>query len=265
MKGLVAIMLDRLESSHHDEVIPWASPVPCFGNLGKAAVATLGINPSNREFVDEDGKELTSNDRRFHTLNSLGLERWSQAGPSEIEQIVESCDEYFFRNPYGGWFNRLNPIVGATGHSYYDRLFSACHIDLLPFATDSKWGSLTSARRRQILRDNADLLSQLIRESNLDLIILNGQSVVTEFIAVTGAWLEAEQIPGWSLPRSNGVDVVGISYRGSCEEICGAPLTRPLRVLGFNHNIQSSFGVTAQVVRNIALWVKAQGKILEYA
>jgi len=182
-----------------------------------------------------------------------------------LDKIIETCDEYFFRNPYGSWFNRLIPIVGATGHSYYDRMLPACHIDLLPFATDAKWGTLTSTKRREILRGNSDLLVQLLRESSLELIILNGQSVVSEFVAVTGMQLEAKQMAGWSLPRSNGSDVQGISYQGVCEQICGEPLTRSLRVIGFNHNIQSSFGVTSQVVQNIAKWVKRQSEAVELA
>jgi hypothetical protein len=265
MKHIVRTMLKRLESSCHDELISWASPVPCFGDLQHASVATLGINPSNREFVDDEGEELTNRDRRFHTLNSFGLDHWSQARNGEIEQIIESCAEYFFRNPYGVWFNRLNPIVGATGCSYYDRLFPACHIDLLPFATDAKWGSLFASRRRKILQENADLLVQLIQASNLELIILNGQSVVSEFVAVTDVELESEPMLDWSLPRSNGSDVIGISYVGTCEEICDEPLARPLRVLGFNHNIQSSFGVTTQVVGSIARWIGEHGRALEHA
>jgi len=265
VKRLVASMLDRLNSYTCEELIPWAAPIPCFGNLREATIATLGINPSNREFMDENGNELVGNQRRFHTLKSLELQRWSQAGAGEIDRILESCNEYFFRNPYGAWFNRLNPIVGATGRSYYDRLFPACHIDLLPFATDSKWGSLSLTRRRQILRDNSDLLLQLIQASNLKLVILNGQSVVSEFTAVTGVALEAEEMPDWALPRASGDHVMGIAYSGICEKIGGKALARPFRVLGFNHNIQSSFGVTGEAVRNIAQWVKAQDQEIEYA
>lgn len=32
--------------------IPWASPVVSFGNPAISRVATLGLNPSNLEFVD---------------------------------------------------------------------------------------------------------------------------------------------------------------------------------------------------------------------
>ncbi len=40
------------------DTISWASPVPSFGNISRSNIATLGINPSNREFVDENGHEL---------------------------------------------------------------------------------------------------------------------------------------------------------------------------------------------------------------
>lgn len=161
--------------------------------------------------------------------------------------------------------NRLNPIIGATGYSYYDRIDPACHIDLLPFATDAKWGTLASGRRQRILRDNSDLLLQLIQSSNLKMIILNGQSVVNEFISATGAELEIEDMPSWALPRTNGGKVSGTAYYGICEELNGIELKAPLKVLGFNHNIQSSFGVTTTVIRNIADWVKTQGRTLEFA
>ena len=55
-------------------VIPWSSPVISFGDLSRARVATLGLNPSNREFVDDAGIELDGPSRRFPTLRSLKLD-----------------------------------------------------------------------------------------------------------------------------------------------------------------------------------------------
>ena len=65
---------DRIINS---SVISWGSPVPSFGDLSNASIATIGLNPSNLEFVDEKGKELDGSRRRFHTLNSLGSTRYS--------------------------------------------------------------------------------------------------------------------------------------------------------------------------------------------
>jgi hypothetical protein len=60
MKSLVSSLLSRLGDGHLAEagVIPWSSPVLSLGDVTMARVATLGLNPSNREFVDGDGKEL---------------------------------------------------------------------------------------------------------------------------------------------------------------------------------------------------------------
>src|SRR6266446_6786884 len=54
------------------KVIPWSCPVPYFGDLSQSIVATLGLNPSNREFVDGSEIELDGPTRRLHTLKSLG-------------------------------------------------------------------------------------------------------------------------------------------------------------------------------------------------
>jgi hypothetical protein len=66
-------LIGRLERAVElgTSVIEWGCPVPCFGNISRARVATVGLNPSNREFVDETGHELAGEFRRFHTLASL--------------------------------------------------------------------------------------------------------------------------------------------------------------------------------------------------
>src|SRR6266404_1443749 len=78
-------------------VIPWSCPVPSFGDLSGSRLATLGINPSNREFVDSSGNELDGPSRRLHTLKSLGLSRWSDANSGHVQSIVDSCRTYFSR------------------------------------------------------------------------------------------------------------------------------------------------------------------------
>ena len=72
-----------------------------------AQVATVGINPSNLEFMDEAGNELQGAARRFHTLTSLGLQSWGEADSRHLETIAHSCSAYFDRNPYDRWFKRL--------------------------------------------------------------------------------------------------------------------------------------------------------------
>src|SRR5688572_14130607 len=101
MYSPLTTLIDRLDSSaiSATNVIKWSCPVPAFGDLSRSSVATLGLNPSNREFVDEYGKELEGSFRRFHTLTSLGLRSWCEVDSRHLRLILNSCSKYFVGNP----------------------------------------------------------------------------------------------------------------------------------------------------------------------
>lgn len=257
MHATLSNLIDRLDDPALSEtnVIPWGSPVPSFGDLSRSRVATLGLNPSNREFVDAEGNELNGESRRFPTLTSLGLNRWSDVNAQHLRLIVECCHNYFFRNPYDGWFRALDHLLSGTRASYYDASTQACHLDLIPYATACKWTDLTSQQRSTLLALAGDTLGLLLRGSLVRLLILNGQTVVDNFQEIAGIRFEKEEIPDWTLPRRSGSDVTGYAYRGAVEHLVGIKLDREVIVLGFNHNIQSSFGVTTQVKAAIRNWI----------
>lgn len=252
-------------------VIPWSCPVPSFGDLSRSGIATLGLNPSNREFVDDSGKELDGRYRRFHTLKSLGLSQWSDADERHLELIIDSCRAYFSRNPYDRWFKKLDYIISGTKASYYAAPEEAaqlnliplvaiykeraCHLDLIPFATACKWTELNQRQRASLIAVAGDTLGLLLRDSPVRLLILNGQSVVDEFQDIAGVSLEKQEMRDWTLPRRSHPEVLGVSYKGKVRNLSGINLKREILVLGYNHNIQSSFGVTAQVAAAIQHWV----------
>lgn len=245
-------------------VIPWACPVPMFGALGLARIATLGINPSNREFVDQHGKELDGSFRRFHTLGSLGISRWTEAHSKHFEYIIESCENYFLKNPYDRWFKRLDNIISGTRHSYYTPLAPACHLDLIPYATACKWTDLGSLQRSRLLKETADTLGLLLSESNILLLVLNGSTVARTFEEISDISFTVREMQGWSLPRKSGGDVTGLSYKGIVRRVGGVAAGRDILVLGYNHNIQSSFGVTKKVQIEIQKWITREAsKILK--
>ena len=257
MHATLAAMIDRLESPtiRDADVIDWSSPVPTFGDLEKSRVATLGINPSNREFVDELGSELHGNARRFHTLGSLSLDSWADADYRHLRLIVESCCAYFARNPYDRWFKTLDRVVCGASVSYYNPISCACHLDLVPYATAKKWTELNATQRSHLLESGVDNLGLLLRDSPVRIMILNGKSVVNHFKAISIENMEEQEMPEWSLPRMSTSDVVGIAYKGWVSEIGGVSLEHNILVLGFNHNLQSSFGVTSAVIDAIRDWV----------
>src|SRR5579864_4914328 len=132
LHATLTTLIDRLDSPaiSQTDVIRWGCPVPSFGDLSNARVATIGLNPSNREFVDESGNELEGSSRRFHTLTSLGLASWAEADARHLRLILESCRAYFLGNPYDTWFKRLDYVIHGARASFYDPASVACHLDL---------------------------------------------------------------------------------------------------------------------------------------
>lgn len=239
------------------DVIPWSSPIVSFGDAGRATVATVGLNPSNREFVNQDGEELAGASRRFETLASLRLKGWRSARASHVERVVDSCRGYFQNNPYDRWFGRLE-FLFAGKVSYYDRHAVACHLDISPFATARKWGDLLPCQQRGLVATTGHALGLVLRESRISLLILNGQGVRRFFELGSTSGLTASPARGWTLSRRNGREVPGYWYEGEVESFGGVPLGRGVRVVGFNHNIQSSFGVTRQALHAIRLRVRRE-------
>lgn len=257
MLATLTTLISQLDSPKltGTSVIPWGCPVPSFGDLARSRVATLGLNPSNREFVDKSGKELQGQSRRFHTLNSLGLKYWSDVNSRHLRLILDSFNSYFFGNPYDIWFRKLDQIVSATRASYYDEVCQACHLDLIPYATKRKWSELSQQELSSLLKATGDTLALLLRDSPVEILILNGTSVINRFESTTGVRLERKEMGEWSLPRRAGPGVKGFAYHGVVDTLSGIELGRSIMVLGFNHNIQSSFGVTTKVVNAIRCWV----------
>ncbi len=66
-------ILKRIRSTYpgKDLVVHQSTPVLSFGDFQNAGVFTLGINPSNLEFLDNKGELLENQLRRLQTLSSL--------------------------------------------------------------------------------------------------------------------------------------------------------------------------------------------------
>ncbi len=237
------------------DIISWGSPIPSFGNLLSAKIATVGLNPSNREFVDVVGDELNGPNRRFHTLNSLGLREWRYAKPKHYESIIDYCFNYFNRNPYDGWFKKLDNLISGTSFSYYFPSGYACHLDLIPYATFTKWAYLSPLQQKKLLEFSSDYLGLLLNQSEISTLILNGQTVVNNLERMSGGEFDKVEMRDWALPRKSLDDVQGFSYRGYVTRVGNILLNRPIEILGYNHNIQSSFGVTKGVQLSIRKWI----------
>lgn len=242
------------------DIIPWASPIPAFGNPLFSQIATLGLNPSDKEFIDGDGIELSNNYRRFQTLKSFEISDWRQINDNQIKVLVKQCNDYFIRKPYDGWFKRLDYLISGTSLSYYFPSMAACHLDLVPYATFKKWGDLSAIQKNKLLNDYGDVLGNLLRHSKIKALVLNGKTVIDNLIKISNVEFIVDEQPTWNLPRETSIDIKGYSYIGFLTQIGGIDLDKKILTLGFNHNIQSSFGVTSFVQKEIRNWISEKAK-----
>ena len=107
----------------NSSVVQGSTPVLSFGDAQRATVASLGLNPSRIEFLDQHRNELTGESRRLATHTSLGTSDLVTAPMKIVAKVLEDCKGYFHRNPYRRWFDQLMPILNACGASYYDECF----------------------------------------------------------------------------------------------------------------------------------------------
>ena len=50
----------------------------------------------------------------------------------------------------------------------------------------------------------------------------------------------------------------GKAYRGKISTISNMELGREIKVIGYNHNIQSSYGITKHVMNEINYWIDSE-------
>jgi hypothetical protein len=149
----------------------------------------------------------------------------------------------------------MDQIISGANASFYDPSCAACHVDLIPYATARKWTDLTLRQRQVLLGAAADTLGLLLKDSQVRVLILNGRSVVEQFEDIAGIRLEQRKMPAWSLSRRSKPDIAGIGYWGVVDTLSGIRLPHQITVLGYNHNVQGSFGVTTQAIRAIRAWI----------
>ena len=224
------------------EVVSGSTPVVAFGDPRTASVATLGINPSWREFLADDGSLLCGPKRRLATLAYLQAESTVSLRPDQIRNAIEECAGYFLpgRNPYRRWFDPLDEILrAALGVSFYDH--TACHLDLVQWATRPAWGELPKQAREILLLEGLPHLQCLLRHGSVRTVLLNGRQVVDHAMAARLGEL-----------RLSGE--VRINPLRSCSLYMGE--SDAVTLIGWSTNLQSSWGISLNFRARLAAAVR---------
>jgi hypothetical protein len=134
-------------------------------------------------------------------------------------------------------FDQLEKILAACGGSYYDG--TACHLDIVQWATDPSWGKLPkTVRQRLVTEDHGFLLNQFQDSATIQTALLNGRSVIEHFSESLRVELrEEDPLAGYA--------------KHNTRLFVGKLLGRVL-VIGWSTNLQSSFGVSNELRRALA-------------
>ncbi len=238
MSQIPQYIIDRIRRTAPEKaaIVPGSTPVVSFGNATSARVATLGLNPSKREFLDKAGLELVGGERRLATHQSLGLVGLTSVSPEKVGAVLAECNGYFNKNPYCPWFDQLEQIIKPSGFSYYDG--SACHLDLVQWATNPTWRHLPVAVREQLIVADAEFLEQQLLNEKFRFILVNG----------TGVRLQLENRFGASLTELAPIMGLGPNATRIYE---GSVLDR-VYVVAWSTNLQGSHGVTKELRAELA-------------
>lgn len=208
-------------------VVERSTPVVAFGNPVNSLVATLGINPSCEEFLNQKGELLTGQKRRLATWESLHLENQSDFDEIKGRLVLEGCADYF-SGPAYGWFNPLNYILtSGIGASYGQ---NACHIDLVQWATKPVWRYLDVSVRSKLLDDGVEFLKHQLRTENYRLVLVNGRTALNA--------VEAAGVISWQ--------PTGITLRKPTTELFIGENGNQ-RFLGWSCNLQSQPGARRHI------------------
>lgn len=210
----------------NSHIIEGSTPVISFGNALKANVVTLGLNPSKVEFLDKNNELLVANLRRLATYKSTGIKDITKASTEQVNQITSECNNYFQHNPYKKWFDPLERIISeSTGASYYDG--TACHLDLVQWATQPTWGDLPSNIKDSLIKSDREFLRLQLFNEKIKIVVINGGSVIKQVQAM-----------GIEIKEDSKIALGNVNYKifkGHKDRV---------KYVGWSVNLQSSPGVS---------------------
>ncbi|MCL2791895.1 MAG: hypothetical protein FWD87_02280 [Spirochaetaceae bacterium] len=222
------VIIDRLKKPIEKDlnITTETTPVIFFGNYEKAKACTIGINPSYREFLDNNKIILAGKMERLCSRKKLGKKDDETLTDENVKEILNYCNRYFEKNPLD-WFNEIEYMIGNYGYSYYNN--TCIHLNLVQWATDPRWSYVNKTIRKKHLNDDSKILKMLLDNNNFEKIFLNGESVAKEVMKI-GIKLKKEK---YNLKKVINNSSYVTKYIGNYNNI---------EIIGWSRYLQQYFG-----------------------
>ena len=221
-----------------DQIVKGSTPVISFGDFWQAKIFTVGLNPSKWEFLNNKEELFSEREQKLWSYPTLCAKDYHELTDEQILSVYRGCCDYFDNFP-NNWFDKFSPILESINCSFKQR--TAAHIDLVQWATNDKWGKLDRADRKKLLDDGESFLKYQLSVSNVEILLLNGKSVIEAFAARFNIKYKYHWIEGLG---------------GDSARIVSGHYGEKIKVIGWSTNLQSSFGVSDAHIDDIASIVK---------
>jgi uracil-DNA glycosylase len=232
---------DRLRKPPSSCAVRESLPVLFFGDIFSAEIATVGLNPSNREYVDQHGELLSGSGQRFATLHSLGAVDRASLTDAQCDEATRWMQGYFDAGkPVYGWFTGLERVARGFGASLAER--SAVHLDLVQEPTHPTWSALPRDERDRLLDRDLQFLAWQIRRFPFRAVICSGKTASVH------------------VRRALGVTVEETGRMARIEWWCGSALLTRRRVgfAGWNYPLARPTGLGADGERRLGALLSAR-------
>ncbi len=180
-------LCERMRLPETSYTVADSLPILFFGNLFKAKVASIGLNPSGKEYLGPNGELLYGKSRRFETLSALRATSRQALSEDQCNLAIRRMLAYFNEGrSYDAWFNHLGRVARGMGLSYIEG--DMVHLDLVQEATQPTWSSLREVSRseaRNLLERDVPFLRRLMQEFSFEAVLCNGRTVLENVTALT--------------------------------------------------------------------------------
>jgi len=190
--------MDCFDSSANACVMWQAIPVPWFGRIDTARVATVGLNPSWTEFVT---KELVWRNvgERLPLVMDAGVEKRSEITGAHAHQMAEARKNYFKpgeREPHP-WFNALQGVMNAAQMNCTYAAGTAVHLDVVACATWREWGKLDGTAKASLVTKCFSKFTETLKKLPLTArLLLDGRTVFETVTTRCNGVVESTKVVG---------------------------------------------------------------------
>lgn len=175
------------------KIVEGSIPIVFFGNVEKAEIATLSLNPSNVEF-EHTGVRRCVDRKQLRVSDNQKLTN------EQAESVYQSLLLFFKVNPYKTWFNPMNKLFQSKGYEYYND--KIVHLDISPWATSNKWDSLSQKERESII--DTTIIKNVIEKRGIKKLFINGKTAFTVFCATLNIGVKEIQETSFNYVTQNG-------------------------------------------------------------